>query len=59
MEPTESQWQNAKDAAEGTRHIIKNFPTLLNARALDRLNKEEGYEYPISGDEIAKIKKEK
>lgn len=58
MEPSERQWQNAQDAAESTRHVIKNFPTLLNARALDRLNKEEGYEFPFSGDELSKIKNE-
>lgn len=59
MKPSESQFQNAKDAQETTRHVITKFPALLTAQSLDKLNKTEGYEFPFSGDEIAKIKAEK
>lgn len=52
---SESQFKD--ESAETTRHIVKNFPNLLTAHSLDKLNKTEGYEFPISGDELAKYKK--
>lgn len=52
-----SEGQFKDESAETTRHIVKNFPNLLTAHSLDKLNKTEGYEFPISGDELAKYKK--
>jgi len=52
---SESQFKD--ESAETTRHIVKHFPNLLNAHSLDKLNKTEGMEFPISGDELAKYKK--
>lgn len=57
MKPSESQFQPADESAETTRHVASRFPNLLNARALQRLNKEEGYEFPMSGDELARVRK--
>lgn len=57
MTDKRSEGQFKDESAETTRHIVKQFPNLLNARSLDKLNKEEGYEFPISGDELAKYKK--
>lgn len=58
MNKNEDQFGPKDESAETTRHVVKNFPTLLNAHALDRLHKEEGYEFPFSGDELAKIRRE-
>lgn len=59
MSDKRSESQFKDESAQTTRHIVKQFPTLLNARSLDKLNKEEGYEFPISGDELAKYKDRK
>lgn len=51
---SESQFKD--ESAETTRHVVEKFPALLTAQSLDKLNKTEGYEFPFSGDEIAKIR---
>lgn len=56
---TESQFSPKDESAETTRHIVTRFPALLTANALDRLHKEEGYEFPISGDEMSRLTRKK
>lgn len=49
---------HARDAVETARQISR-FPNLLTAQELTKQNKELGYEFPVSGSELAKYNKKK